>query len=42
MVNIAPEDMSGDVPQWPFMMRVVKRIAQAEGWTAARRVVAVP
>jgi CubicO group peptidase (beta-lactamase class C family) len=32
MANIAPEDMSGDVPQWSFMMRVVKRIAEAEGW----------
>jgi CubicO group peptidase (beta-lactamase class C family) len=32
MVNVAPEDMSGDVPQWSFMMRVVKRIAQTEGW----------
>ena len=32
MANVAPEDMSGDVPQWPFMMRVVKRIAEEEGW----------
>lgn len=32
MANIAPEDMAGDVPQWPFMMKVAKRIAEAEGW----------
>ena len=31
MANVAPEDMSGDVPQWPFMMRVIKRIAKDEG-----------
>ncbi len=31
MANVAPEDMSGDVPQWPFMMRVAKRIAEEEG-----------
>jgi CubicO group peptidase (beta-lactamase class C family) len=32
MANVAPEDMSGDVPQWPFMMKVVKRIAEEENW----------
>jgi CubicO group peptidase (beta-lactamase class C family) len=32
MVNIAPEDMSADVPQWGFTMRVVRRIAEDEGW----------
>ncbi len=32
MASAARKDMSGDVPQWPFMMRVVKRIAEAEGW----------
>jgi len=32
MLNVAPEDMSGDVPQWSFLMNVVRRIADAEGW----------
>lgn len=32
MANIAPEDMSGDVRQWGFMMWVAKRIAEEEGW----------
>lgn len=32
MLNIAPEDMSGDVPQWGFLMRLVHRIADEEGW----------
>jgi CubicO group peptidase (beta-lactamase class C family) len=32
MANIAPEDMSGDVAQWGFMMWVAKRVAEEEGW----------
>ena len=32
MANAAPEDMSGDVPQWGFLMRVIKRLGEAEGW----------
>ncbi|MBL8908081.1 MAG: beta-lactamase family protein, partial [Rhizobiales bacterium] len=32
MLNVAPEDMSGDVPQWGFLMKVVRRIADEEGW----------
>ncbi len=32
MANVAPEDMSGDVLQWPFMMRVIKRIPDDDGW----------
>jgi CubicO group peptidase (beta-lactamase class C family) len=32
MTNLAPEDMSGDVPIWSFMRRVESRIAEEEGW----------
>ena len=32
MANAAPEDMSGDVPQWPFMMSAIKKVAEEEGW----------
>jgi CubicO group peptidase (beta-lactamase class C family) len=32
MANAAPEDMSGDVPQWGFMMTAVKKLAEEEGW----------
>ena len=32
MVNVAPEDMSGSVPQLAFLMSVVRRIATEEGW----------
>jgi len=32
MANAAPEDMAGDVPQWGFMMRVIKRLGEQEGW----------
>jgi hypothetical protein len=32
MVNVAPEDMSGDVPQLGFLMRLVRRVAEEEGW----------
>lgn len=32
MLNIAPEDMSGDVPQWTFLMQLVRHIADEEGW----------
>jgi CubicO group peptidase (beta-lactamase class C family) len=32
MVNVAPEDMSGAVPQWGFMMSLVRRVAEEEGW----------
>jgi hypothetical protein len=32
MVNVAPEDMSGDVPQLGFLMRLVRRVTEEEGW----------
>jgi CubicO group peptidase (beta-lactamase class C family) len=32
MVNVAPEDMSGDVPQLGFLMSLVRRVAEEEGW----------
>jgi hypothetical protein len=32
MANAAPEDMSGDVPQWGFMMTAVKKLAEEDGW----------
>ena len=32
MANIAPEDMSGDVPQWGFMMWVARKVGEEEGW----------
>jgi len=32
MANIAPEDMSGDAPQWGFMMWVARKVAEEEGW----------
>lgn len=32
MVNVAPEDMSGAVPQWGFMMSLMRRVAEEEGW----------
>ncbi len=31
-VNVAPEDMSGSVPQFEFMTRLVRRIADEEHW----------
>jgi hypothetical protein len=32
MANVAPEDVSGPVPQFPFMTEVVSRISEANGW----------
>ena len=32
MVNVAPEDMSGAVPQLGFLMSLVRRVAEEEGW----------
>ena len=32
MMNLAPENMSGDVPIWSFMRRIEQRIAEEEGW----------
>jgi CubicO group peptidase (beta-lactamase class C family) len=32
LVNTAPEDMSGDVPQFPFLLHVVRRVADDHGW----------
>jgi len=32
MLNVAPEDMSGDVPQWGFLVHVVRHIADEEVW----------
>ena len=32
MANSAPEDMSADVPQFSFMTRLVRQIADEEGW----------
>jgi hypothetical protein len=31
MMNLAPENMSGDVPIWSFMRRIEQRIAEEEG-----------
>ena len=32
LVNMAPEDMSGSVPQFPFLTDLVRRVADEEGW----------
>ena len=32
LVNMAPEDMSGEVPQFPFLLDVVRRVADDHGW----------
>ena len=32
LVNTAPEDMSGEVPQFPFLQDVVRRVADDHGW----------
>lgn len=37
MANVAPEDMSGAVPQFPFMTKVVSRISEDNGWPRGPR-----
>ena len=32
MANAAPEDMSGNVPRWGFLMSFLRRVAEEEGW----------
>jgi hypothetical protein len=32
IVNVAPEDMSGAVPQLGFLMSLVRRVAEVERW----------
>ena len=32
LANMAPEDMSGSVPQFPFLTDLVRRVADEEGW----------
>ena len=32
MVNMAPEDMSGDAPQFQFLLDLVRRVADEERW----------
>jgi hypothetical protein len=32
MLNMAPQDMSGPVPQFSFLQALVRRVADEEGW----------
>ena len=33
MLNRAPEDMSGDVPQGAVLLAIARRLAEDHGWT---------